>query len=62
MSVAIPLGLILGLPFVASLAVLALRRYGRTTAVGIMTGTALAGTLLALALYPALGEGGVLHQ
>jgi multicomponent K+:H+ antiporter subunit A len=53
---------ILCLPFVAALAVLALRRCGRNVAVGIMTGTALTGTLLSLALYPLPAGGGVVRQ
>ena len=57
-----PLSVILCLPFVASLAVLALRAHGRNVAVWIMSGTALVGTLLSLALYPALADGGVLRE
>ncbi len=55
-------GIILWLPFVASMAVLLLRARGRNVAVWLMTGTALACLLLTLRLFPAIAGGDALRH
>ncbi|HEY9513766.1 MAG TPA: monovalent cation/H+ antiporter subunit A [Rhodanobacter sp.] len=55
-------GVILWLPFLASIVVLLWRTRGRRVALWLMIGTALLGLLLALGLYPAIAEHGVLRH